>query len=183
VAGRSASLMALLDGWDGYQLSLVRAVAPLTPAQLAFRPAPHLRTAGQIGAHVVVGRLAWFAQIEAPGALALAQEGAALGSEDAIACDAALLAHWLEASWRVVERALSGWTASDLAWTFRQDFEGVLYQVSRQWVLWRVLSHDLHHGGELALALGMQGIALPDLGERGGHIIVPPLAGATPPGA
>ena len=110
-----------------------------------------------------------------------ARAGAALGSQDAIASDAALLVHWLESSWRVVAAALDAWTPADLAWTYRQEFEGALYQVSRQWVLWRVLSHDLHHGGELALNLGCQGIALPDLGDSGGHIIVPPLAADVPP--
>ena len=35
---------------------------------------------------------------------------------------------------------------------------------------WRVISHDLHHGGELAVTLGMQGIALPELGDEGGHL-------------
>ena len=47
---------------------------------------------------------------------------------------------------------------------------------SRQWTIWRILSHDLHHGGGLALLLGMQGIDIPDLGEQGGHLTEPPLA-------
>jgi hypothetical protein len=34
-----------------------------------------------------------------------------------------------------------------------------MYLVSRQWTLWRILSHDLHHGGQLALLLGLQASA------------------------
>ncbi len=45
-----------------------------------------------------------------------------------------------------------------------------VYLVSRQWTIWRILSHDLHHGGQLAILLGLQGIDIPDLGERGGHL-------------
>ncbi|MGZ3610545.1 MAG: hypothetical protein ACXWPS_10080 [Ktedonobacteraceae bacterium] len=38
------------------------------------------------------------------------------------------------------------------------------------------MAHDLHHGGELAVTLGMQNIAIPELSDLGGHIIEPPLA-------
>jgi hypothetical protein len=34
------------------------------------------------------------------------------------------------------------------------------HPITRAWVTWHVLEHDLHHGGELALALGMQGLAI-----------------------
>ena len=42
--------------------------------------------------------------------------------------------------------------------------------------VFRILSHDLHHGGELAILLGLQGIEIPDLGEQGGHLTELPLA-------
>ena len=38
------------------------------------------------------------------------------------------------------------------------------------------MSHDLHHGGELSILLGMQGIEIPDLGDQGGHLTELPLA-------
>ena len=43
-----------------------------------------------------------------------------------------------------------------------------------------ILAHDFHHGGELAVTLGMQGIALPELGDEGGHLAErAPLAGSS----
>ena len=42
--------------------------------------------------------------------------------------------------------------------------------------LWRILAHDIHHGGELALMLGAQGVEIFELGGLGGHINSPPLA-------
>ena len=42
------SLLTLFKGWDGYQISLVRAIAPLSREQLAYRPVPHLRSAGEL---------------------------------------------------------------------------------------------------------------------------------------
>jgi hypothetical protein len=38
------------------------------------------------------------------------------------------------------------------------------------------MAHDLHHGGQIAIMLGAQGIAIPELGDFGGHINMPPLA-------
>jgi uncharacterized damage-inducible protein DinB len=49
-------------------------------------------------------------------------------------------------------------------------YKGKNYALTRQWIIWHVIAHDLHHGGELTLMLGMQGIALPELGDEGGHL-------------
>lgn len=38
------SLASVYKGWDGYQQLLVKAIAPLSPEQLALRAAPHLRS-------------------------------------------------------------------------------------------------------------------------------------------
>jgi hypothetical protein len=38
------------------------------------------------------------------------------------------------------------------------------------------MSHDIHHGGQLALMLSMQGIDAFELRALGGHITVPDLA-------
>ncbi|MHB8630223.1 MAG: hypothetical protein ACYDBJ_29020 [Aggregatilineales bacterium] len=46
------SLIAVYQGWDGCQLSLVDAIRPLSREQLIYRPAPHLRSAGQIARHL-----------------------------------------------------------------------------------------------------------------------------------
>jgi uncharacterized damage-inducible protein DinB len=48
--------------------------------------------------------------------------------------------------------------------------------ISRQWTIWRILSHDIHHGGQIALMLGMQGIEAFELSGLFGHITLPPLA-------
>jgi uncharacterized damage-inducible protein DinB len=35
--------------------------------------------------------------------------------------------------------------------------------VSRSWVIYHVMEHDLHHGGELSLTLGIHGLPSPNL--------------------
>jgi uncharacterized damage-inducible protein DinB len=175
----SRSLQSVLSGWDGYQRAIVGAIAPRTPAELAFRPAPHLRSAGQIASHIVAGRISWFSRMDAAGTADLVRDATVLGSEDAIADDPAELVRWLDASWQVVGDALATWTVADLDRDFLETYQGTTYRVSHQWTLWRVMAHDLHHGGELAVTLGLQGIALPDLGDLGGHIVQPPVAEAS----
>jgi uncharacterized damage-inducible protein DinB len=70
----------------------------------------------------------------------------------------------------MIETTLNAWTVADLAQTYPHIREGKIYAVARQWTIWRIMSHDLHHGGQLALMLGLQGIDVPELGDKGGHL-------------
>lgn len=188
---QATPLADVYRGWDGYQVALLRAVRDLTPEQMTLRPAPSLRSAGEIVGHIAFGRLDWFHRMGAPGSGELARRIApwegekadtehpealvrwlrAVGEyETSLAQRPDALVEWLEATWGMIARTLDTWTVADLATTFRHAYEGKTYAVSRQWVLWRILAHDLHHGGELALLLGLQGIAIPDLGDQGGHL-------------
>lgn len=54
------SLATVYKGWEDYHISLVRAIAPRSRDQLAWRPAPPLRSAGQIAGHITLGRIGWF---------------------------------------------------------------------------------------------------------------------------
>ena len=131
---------------------------------------------GELASHISVGRIDWFNRMQAPGSAELVRQASAAGSESAMAQNAGELVRWLEASWGMVETTLTQWTVADLAKTYRLGFQGQLFAVSRQWTIWRILSHDIHHGGQLAIMLGMLGIAIPELGDQGGHLAMPPLA-------
>jgi uncharacterized damage-inducible protein DinB len=176
MTAESLSLASVFEGWDGYQSSLVHAIAPLSLDQLAWRPAAHLRSVGEIAGHISLGRIGWFHRMGAPGAFDLAAQTASWRSEVEIAENPAELVWWLEASWKVIEACLSLWTVADLAQTYRLNYHGQVYAVSRQWTIWRIITHDIHHGGQLAILLGIQGIPIPELGDQGGHLTMPPLA-------
>ncbi len=176
MTGDPQSLRTVFDGWDGYQLSLVRAVAPRSPEELRWRPTPRLRTAGEIARHIAQGRVDWFQRTFGIDGAVGASQIAAWKPEDRVEENPAELVRGLEVSWEMIENALARWTVADLAQTFPLTYQGKKYALPRQWILWRVLTHDLHHGGELAITLGMQGIALPDLGDQGGHLTPPPPA-------
>lgn len=187
-AGAAPSLSAIWEGWDGYQTSLVHAVAPLTAVQLAWRPAPELRSVGEVARHISLGRITWFRRMGAPGSVAVAEQVPEWGQDSdgnqyvvetaiPITEDAAQLARWLELTWDMIAATLAAWDVADLSQSYRHTWNGQVYEVSRQWTLWRIMAHDIHHGGELSLLLGMQGIEAFELSALGGHITLPPLAG------
>lgn len=170
------SLSSLFDGWEGYQTSIVHALQPLGREQITWRPASGLRSVGEVAGHIAFARVHWFARMPAPGSMELRQKVEELGSEDAIAGDRDEIIRWLETSWQMVAGTLQQWTVQDLSRTYRNAYRGKIYAVSYQWTIWRILTHDVHHGGELALMLGMQGIEVPELGDAFGHLTMPPLA-------
>jgi uncharacterized damage-inducible protein DinB len=175
----NSTLMPLFSGWDGYNLSLMHAVEPLTPTQLAYRHHPQWRSVGELAAHIAFGRVDWFNRMDAPGSQILSDEIARLSSQEpekAIANDAALIVHWLERSWQMVENNLQNWTIADLSHWYPQPYQGKTYAVSRQWTIWRIMAHDIHHGGQLTILLSEQEIEPFELTALGGHITEPPLA-------
>ena len=172
------------EGWGGYQTSLVHAVTSLTAEQLAWRPAADRRSIGELTRHICLGRINWFVRMGAPGIdLAASRvpewatdaDGARQIVETAVTIDEAPdLLEWLDVSWHPVRRVLEEWSVADLAETYRHRFRGTDYVVSRQWTIWRILSHDMHHGGQIAMMLALQGIDAFELRALGGHIVSPP---------
>lgn len=174
-------LMQVYSGWDGYQTSLVHAVAPLSPENLAYRLAPDARSVGEITSHIAFGHIDWFHRMGTPGSAELVEQAAPWWKpwgqvNSSIANSATEIVYWLEASWRMIETTLRQWTVADLHQTYLQPYSGKTYAISRQWTIWRIMAHDIHHGGQLSVLLAAQGIELPELGDNGGHIVEVPVA-------
>jgi uncharacterized damage-inducible protein DinB len=68
----------------------------------------------------------------------------------------------LEMTWQVLQEALDRWSVADLEEIFPPSFPGE-ESFTRQFVLWHLIEHDLHHGGELSFVLGMHGLKGIDL--------------------
>jgi uncharacterized damage-inducible protein DinB len=64
----------------------------------------------------------------------------------------------LDRTWQLMADCLARWSDADMRQTFPDDWDGRPVELSRAWVVWHVLEHDLHHGGEVSLTLGMNGI-------------------------
>ena len=134
----------------------------------------------QYGSHYLAcshGRARHRHGLPARSAVACDDDGTRRVSEESVPDDdASSLAEWLVLSWQPIQRVLEEWTVDDLF----QTYPLAQYVVSRQWTIWRILSHDIHHGGQMATLLALQGIEAFELRDLGGHVI---LARDREPGA
>lgn len=153
-----STLGVIYENWRGYQEKLRACIAPLTDEQLSLQPAPRLWPVGQLVQHIISVRAGWFSGTlqDEDGAMS---EYMAWGQYDSPARTAAELARGLDETWAFIEARLGRWTPDDCAQTFPDEWDGEVYEVSRSWVIYHVLEHDLHHGGEISLILGMHGLA------------------------
>ena len=148
---------AIIEGWRDYQKQLVVITRPLSAEQLALCVAPGLRSAGEILAHIISGRAFWLHQVLHEG-----DDGIAplmqWDDEGQPARTGAELASGLETTWNLISHALTRWTNEELAEQIVLPWIGPKYPITRPFVIWHVLEHDLHHGGEVTHSLGMGGM-------------------------
>ncbi len=151
-------------GWAEYQQRLVQAIAPLSPDQMALGVGPELRTLGMIATHIVSVRAGWFYYVLLERDERL-PELAGWDERERPFRSAAEVVKGLETTWQVIDAALNRWTNADLddiVWDIDDDGKPV-QPYTRQWVIWHLIEHDLHHGGELSFTLGMHGLHAIDL--------------------
>jgi uncharacterized damage-inducible protein DinB len=151
------TLTTFYSAWKAYQDRLAAALAPLTAEQLALRAAPGLRSVGENAAHIIGCRVGWFT--ETLGEAASADVTAVRWDEPGgPAGSAAALVQGLHLTWQMMTECLTRWSPADMQQTVPDDWDGEQVQLSRAWIVWHVLEHDLHHGGEISLTLGMYGL-------------------------
>lgn len=159
-------LAVVYQGWDRYQRDLLNAVAPLSAEQLALPVAPSHWPIGMLVQHILNDRIWWFNVWMGEGGPEVASwmhweeetEGKSVHS-------AAELVAGLEATWGMIAATLARCTVADLGQVIEQpdsltDAERRVFGPStRQEILWHVLRHDIHHGGELAVGMGGHGLS------------------------
>ena len=154
-------LAVVYRGWEGYQRNLLQAVAPLSPEQLALPVAPTHWPIGMLVQHILNDRIWWFhvwmgeASPEEASYMHWEEE-----EEGQSVHPAAELVAGLEATWAMIEATLNRWTVADLGHVFNPpatltEADGKIFGPStRQEIIFHVLRHDIHHGGELAVGMG-----------------------------
>ena len=151
------TLTTFYESWKTYQQHMRETLAPLTAEQLALRAAPNLRSIGENAAHVVGCRAGWFTFV-------LGEEDEEVKSianwddKGAPARTAAELVQALDHTWEFMAGRIARWSSDDMRKTFEDDWDGKIVHLSRAWIIWHVLEHDLHHGGEISLTCGIHGI-------------------------
>jgi uncharacterized damage-inducible protein DinB len=154
MATESISCWAFYAGWEEYQRLLVGAVAPLTEAQLQLTIASDLRSIGMLATHIVRTRAAWLHSVLGEGGPAVA----AIAAWDDNAGESPLVAELvrgLDVTFAAWKECLQRWTPRDLDEVFHDGPD----EVARGWIIWHVIEHDLHHGGEFSYSLGALGLA------------------------
>jgi uncharacterized damage-inducible protein DinB len=155
-----ASVSAIYEGWRSHQNSIGRALASLTAEQFGLRAGPGLRSVGEITAHVIGARARWFYQLMGEGG----QEFAALGKWDRRGApdkSAAKLIQGLEATWQGMHEAMKHWTPEEWLQTWPGEDPSEPEVITRPWVIWHLIEHDLHHGGEISITLARPWCARP----------------------
>lgn len=156
-----ASLLDLYSGWDRHNGLLETMIAPLDADQLAWRPADHMWSVRTLANHIVAVRGWWFGGWMGEGGHALARFidfGEDEGNETRSATE---IVSGLRETWASVASSMRSWTESDMGQHFqrpRPNAAGERPSRSRQWIIWHVAEHDVHHAGEISLILGMNGL-------------------------
>ena len=152
------NLAVFYQGWPEHQRLLTKAIAPLTPEQLALHDSTQQRPVWLLTAHIISARIRWFRGWMGEGDPSLDPLDL-WDAEGAEPRTVAELVEGLEQTGALIAGCLERWTPDDLAETFtRERPNRSLIPRSRGWIIWHVLEHDIHHGGEVSLTLGSHGM-------------------------
>jgi uncharacterized damage-inducible protein DinB len=153
---------AIYSGWSNYQGLLITALAPLNLIQLAYQSTSTLRTIEEIATHIVGARGRWFAPPLGDGSPKLAEfsrwdrRGEPVRSAEEIVAG-------LQFTLDYIHSTIARWTPDEWALTIPGEGTHEPSVITRQWVVWHLIEHDLHHGGEISLTMGMYRLKAPDL--------------------
>ncbi len=168
-----AALQPFYDGWAKHRAQVIDALLDLTAEQLDLRSAPHHWGIWQLAGHVAGSRAYWFHDVLGEGdpttrnlfrvdrttVPGLPLERAGWEDDEDHPRSAEEFVDGLRRSWTMVEDCLRRWTAEEL--------DALVVRPSRThhrgWVVWHVMEHDLHHGGEISQILGSNGLSGLDL--------------------
>ena len=173
----SKGVAPFFKGWQLGNERLAAAIGSLNPEQLALPIGSPTWPIWASVSHMAGGRVFWLCQIFGePGRETTPFTDATLDMswEDDLAHprSADELVRALESTWKIVERCLATWTPESLGQEARRVRGDEVQMHTRQSVLYRMLTHDAYHTGEISLTLGSAGLGEVDL-WRGLARIVP----------
>ena len=169
------TLKPFREGWARHQAMVIDVLRGLTPEQLALRTAPHQWAIWQLAGHVAGSRAYWFHDVLGEGDPTtrelfrmarttvpdLSLDDAGWEDDEDHPRSAGELVDGLTRTWAIIDDCLRRWTAEDLGATIVRPASTNRPPRThhRGWVVWHVLEHDIHHGGEISQILGSNGLA------------------------
>lgn len=157
----------LLAGWHEHNALMVRTLAPLGDEELSWTAGERLWSIRVLACHIVAARAWWFHSWMGEGDDQLGrlvslddEQLEQLGQPEKPAIAAGAICDALNKSWADVRACLERWTDADLDASFqrpRPNARGERPWRDRRYIVWHVAEHDVHHGGEISLTLGVHG--------------------------
>jgi uncharacterized damage-inducible protein DinB len=177
MSNTTSGLETFYEGWANYQSLVVAALRDLTAEQLGLRTAPHQWAVWQLAGHAAGSRAYWFHDILGEGDPAtrdvfrvasttvpgLPLEDAGWEDDEDHPRSAAEIVEAFERTWTMIEDCLRRWTPEDLAVEFSRERRSGTETFTREWVIWHLVEHDVHHGGEISQILGSHRVPALDL--------------------
>lgn len=154
MAQDNISLSISIEWWRRYQDLLKQAVAPLTADQLAFRLGTQ-RSAGEIIAHIIAVRVWYLHGVMGEGGSDIEALMQWDNAGAPIPSSVEMLAG-IDQTWQLLTACLARWTVNDMSDKFFINWLG--HDEPRGFVVWHMLEHEIHHGGELSFTLGSYGL-------------------------
>ena len=145
----------IYQGWHDNQKALKKALAPLDTEQLSLRASSNVDSVRQIAAHVVGVRARWFSFGEE---VEVFKPFRRWDHPEAKAWSAEELVMGLEATWTGMQEAITGWTPAEWEQTWPGEDDDEPEVVTRAWVIWHLMEHDLYHGGQISITLMAHGL-------------------------
>ena len=169
------ALATFRAGWGEHQRLLLDALRDLQPDQLALRASPDGWTIWQMASHMAGARAFWFHdvlregddavrdmfRIERTTVPGLSLDDAGWEDDEIRPRTAPEIVDAFERTWAMIDGCLGRWASDDLAVGFMRD--GYDRESTRAWVIWHLIEHEGHHGGEISLILGSNGLPALDL--------------------
>ena len=166
-------LQPIYEGWARHQALVIDSLLGLTPEQLDLRTAAHQWAIWQLASHVAGSRAYWFQEVLGEGETAvrdlfrverstvpgLSLDDAGWEDDEDHPRTAEELVDALTRTWAIVDDCLRRWSADDLYASVVRSSR----THHRGWVVWHVMEHDIHHGGEISQILGSNGLSGFDL--------------------
>jgi uncharacterized damage-inducible protein DinB len=166
----SENVASFYAGWRQANDRLIETVGSLSTAELAWTPAPQMWPVWALAGHLAGARVYWLcAVLGEPGAATTPftdPSGEGWEDEPSRPRDSDELIHALRSTWNVVEGCLERWTLDMLQVEFPRKRGDVMQMHTRQSILFRLLTHDASHAGEISQTLGTHGRGEIDLWSR-----------------
>jgi uncharacterized damage-inducible protein DinB len=154
-------LRAFYEGWADEHRRALDTIRPLSAEQMQLRPAPGEYAVWQLASNMAGGRLYWLCFMLGEDDLGHGEMFRAGGWEDDRdhPRTAEELVDALLKTWEVVQRCMDRWTAEDLVREVTaRDFWGRMQTITPAGVVWKLITHEAHHGAEISAILRVNGL-------------------------